>query len=521
MLKATAHKKLTKSLKGDTAYFNRKGTYMVTYTMCSVLGVPQIRSSYKDALKQLAEGFPEKKARIEKCQLSFNLLYRTCMDEVTEDGYASKYMGICMVYISDWEIGNAICGFNFDGSMRKKLVPVVDIADRSLSEIIQHRSGDLEPLSPEERKSASNKYIGVLNKIVDRSKDNVIVQLGQLTDRPENMEILSGLLIKICTRDSLSHEVFTYIIRGMIEKEIISLVGTTEDVITSIFHQMIIRDITAALFATRANASPDEYERKYNKNVFQFFAHLYNDGIVSNDVFEEVFVDSIHKFKATCQASCSDMTNLLHIANISSNKINKYFSGALDDLEDMLVNLGEPIHHALMENVKSIPKLEYIDDIDKHITKGFKVEDLPPLCFLPALTGCGSLHDMIESHVEKHNLECTNLQYIPIKAYQGYVKKVSGEYKHNELFSKSMPKWVKHDLIKSEMSKYNTGPDSSYPIMNIIEARDGNSKRLKFTFNPHVDCYSDASFAMRMLKRFEMRNGPDVYTTVTFSFSYI
>lgn len=515
VLKPALHPKLIKSLNGEQVFFNKDNTYMVIYTHNGVTSRTQVDFSYRDALKQLIEAHPEKSDKFSKCKFMYNLPYKLCK----ETG-KNRYIDVCMVFVSDWEVGNAICGFNFDGSMRIDIQSHIDISgsEMSIDELIEKRFGQVEPASAEDKKEFGKSYIRVLNKTSKHTTEYVVVSLQTALNHPQTIQILIEKILAHVSQDKMLFNTFSVIVHDLIEAELTKVEPNSDGFIYSIFHLLLIDYIKKKLTRVLFTTDQDSEVSPQIVNIFSFFAHLYLNKAVSQDCFVDFVKDLIKFLQDQSQINLEVLTTLLVAIHSVGSKIKKFNPEVFVSLQAVVNKHGAFMHKVKMADLENV-EIDQNLDLNNHITNILKIVNLPPLCFLPPVLLEPKQTEIVRKVVEKNNYECENLEYAGFRPYKGFTKRIGSDQAHNILISNLFPAWVDEKVLFNSMKMFDTSPiPGEFPKLEVIKSGREENKRLIVTFNPDPSCYQDAGFALKMMKRLEIYNKAKThYTIITFN----
>lgn len=500
MSNPVSHSKFAKVISGKSVHFNRKGTYLVAYVQSSVTSPEMVISAFKDARDQLVESLienhPNKAAKFKKCEFEVNMPFR--MDAETNKMY---YMDYSLVEISDYEVGKAICGFNYNGSMRKKIVNCED-RDIDLGVEIAKRFPDLEPLSPEDILETTKLYKGKINKITEAKTENVLLGISGCVEHPEKMKLLLDIIFTSARSENFSTNLFIYLINSLTESEIVKFGSTTDDFVVSILHTMLVENINKIAHDIKNN----KVVRREAINLSRFFGELFESNAINVDIFKDVYDTIIEDLENSGSVEDDVMMNMINIINKCHGNVKRQCPEIFDKLTSFIDDFGETKHQFLLQNVKEA--MSKIDDNDESvdnkavITNCFKFVAMNPLCYLPAIKLPNRLTQVVKEYVkERQYTDPINLEYAAIQAHEAFVEGTPDGLKTNVIQSFNVPHWVSDDYVKKRLNKLSTSNDKSYPNIRIEKFDGGLTKRYICTFSPESDCYPDGPFAIKMLTK--------------------
>ena len=519
MLNALSHSKLQNNLQGKTVYFNKEGHYLTTYAFIGALSLPEVSASFNDALKQLIEAFPEKAEKFKKCKFMYQIPVRK---EFREDGtYKEFFMDYASVNISDWEVGNAICGFNFNGYMRKKAKKSSN-TEHTIEELVADRFPDQQPLTEEERVETKKLYINAINKISNSTVDTMALSLIKCLEHYEKIEIFVTLFMKTILMSNFTMKLYVLLMKELVKSEIV-ICTENEKIKSSILYRLMNDKVNELM----DKAITEKLDPMENKNICMFYSNMAKYGLMSIDTFVDTCLSTIDLCESEEFAPDIIMVNLINMILNNCTALKVDHADLISKISGFIDDFGEQKHQLLLKDITEGVSKDNEDPEELHnleldiITSDFEFEDADALCFLPAIKVTPGVKSLVEKHVaEREYEECENLEYAAIKVYKGYVDKVKEHEAFNRIESNDMPFWVKDEAIMNKMKQFSTSPDPQYPKMNTRVSDCGMFKKMYVMFSPVSDCYQDAGFAMRVLMKTKHYNSTKTeQTTVTFHHS--
>lgn len=512
-----SHPKFAKVVDGKTPHFNTKDTYLVMYVHTSVLSIEMVEKAFADAINELSDNYPDRRDEFKETVI------RVCMPtKYNADTGTQCFQDYSNVFVSNYEVGQAICGFNFNTSMRKRIVCSDNDDAIDLGKEIEERFPEYEPLNSEERRACTDKYKSVINKITEAKRDTFILNIKNCIDHPDKMDILLDIVFKAAQRDNFETKNFIYMFMQLSVAEVIKVEDLSdsddedseikpERFVVSIFHVKLVEHIRSLM----ADVIEKKVTRPELMNTAKFIGELFAERAVDLPLFTDIYRFLMSELFDTDDASVedSDMMIMIGILKSSCIRIKQHEPKLIEELSEIIDDFGEIKHKMLMKDVYDIiDKAEHNNDkLGEVIGKGsisakFRFENLNALCTLPAVAIPPSYTDLVRKHVEEEKMtECKNLQYCGISAHTLFVLRPTEVKKYWEIISSTVPKWVENSMLRREFGLYNTSPDESYPIVTSREVSD-NCKSVTIEFSQEAQHFKDALFALKMLGRMKLKN---------------
>lgn len=488
-----SHSKFLKTVKGKSIYFNTPHTYKVLYVHTGVLSAKMVITAFEEAKEQLIESFPEKKGKFSKCTFDINM--PTSYDKITGE---THYQDFSYVYVSDWEVGNAIMGFNFDESTRTKIVSCEgNIPD--INTEIEERYPELEILNQQERLGFKKRYTSQLNRMSDVM--NTALCISDVLDHPDKMEILLEIIFNIAKINTFGGSELIDLLRYLIESEVTLYVTKMEEIgsdvsgefILSILHVKLTEHINKLII----NLAEGKFkERNDIMNLSRFIGFMYGMGLFDTKKFRMIFDVLYPDLFETDVIEDNTLMGILKMLEVSHSAIKTNCGELYEDIKNLINDFGELKHNTLMENIDN----ENIKDgyYKNPCTSYFKHEILEPLCFLPGIVLPKNLKELVEKHVEDNcYTECKNLQIGAIKAYGAHVETSEHSLKP-EIFATRIPKWVNAEMIRKRLKQYSSSPDEIYPIIKEKSSESDNYYNVTAIFDNDSKYRTDYLFAVMM-----------------------
>jgi hypothetical protein len=527
-----SHPKFAKVVKGKTPHFNIKGTYMVLYAHTSILSPEMAKKGVYNAIEELCEEFPERKEEFEKT------IVKVCMPTKYDvsAGHA-RFQDFSNIYISNYDVGQAVCGFNYNGSMRKRIVCSTNTDVIDLGKEIEDRFPDYEPLDVEKRRECFEKYKSIINKMTEAKRDTFILNLNNCIDHPDRMDILLDIIFKHAQKDNFKTKNFIYMIMQLSVAEVIKVVCENSDddddddddddedkpvkpekFIVSIFHVKLVDRINSLM----ADVIEKKITRHELMNTAKFIGELFAERAIDLPLFSNNYRFLMDRLFSSENASVedSDMMIMIGVLENSCIRIHQQEPELIEEFDKIIADFGELKHQTLMEDIYRKIKTNAQDGehLGEVIGKGsisakFRFENLKSLCTIPAIAIPPSYTRILEEHVLKEKIpECTNLEYCGMTVHTQFVLRPVDIKKHWEIISPTVPKWVSNEMLREEFALYNTSDDfgnsimtKKYPIVTSKEVSE-NCKSIHVEFSQEGTHFTDALFALKMLGRMKLSN---------------
>lgn len=493
--------------KHKNANFNTPHTYMVCYVFNGCLTLDGVRLIINDCAKQIVENYPERAEQVKKCVIRYNHPLKTEYDNDTPL-YRSS-MNYCNIFFSDWEIGNAFCGFNFNGTMRRKLVKTDEIGEDESEEISL-----IAPLEDNEIKTYKKKYKRYMNTISEAKAHSISIDVVKDLNNKECVDLIIEEIYSNACDSVMNHNNYVYILKACMQYEAEKYVGL-DLVKFTIFRKVV----------------------KYGSKLLE----------IGNDKSIEClmsFVALLTFHNMFCRKSfCTFLQNFIENLNYESFETNsvkavikalailKDYKPIKDTWESLYSKIGELIedygesyyivnHKNILDHVNEI----IVNESDLDFNDTYKIVKLDPICTPAAVRIPESRKRDVEEYCKERHYECENLGYTTIKSHKAYVKKHKDGIVHNILVTKNpVCDWVTPEIIRNRFKLFNSDKkDNQYPI---VEYRDVQDIYRKFTvvFSPENTYKYDAGFSLLMLEKFSIThpNDPKIYTTVEFAYKRV
>lgn len=507
MFAPNVHQKFkSNNLKG-AFYFNKDHTYRIIYAFSGCLSERQVRASICDALGQLAEKFPHMKNKIKKCNVIVNMPYRSSLNNKGEIEY--HYMDIANIFVSDWEIGNAICGFNFDGSMRIKIAPV-SAEDMPLEKLIEEKYPEGDQMTDEEWLDTKKKLNRSINTISSSNIENNKSILNSSVRSIKSIKFVIESLIKDIANGNREYNFYGQLFKPLIDEEMATRIKNSEgdEILRSLVYRLIVENISVYV-------NNSEKLKVYGKKIYQLIGFLFSEGTL----YKEDFLIFVSKLTNSILNPESESQQILDLENFTSVIMNsgkffeKHMKEEFEQIKDVVENMDNPriktIFADALENCKEIEEPEY------SYSKQFKICMMEPLCFLPAIELTGKAFDYLKKYVDDVKYEeCKDsFMYAGIRPLLGCIFHVP-DVELNILVSNNLPNWVKISDIEIRMKPFTTSDRLScskkdkgrpYPTVDEIVHAD-KTKKFYITFDPDTNHLNDASFARFIYRKFIFHN---------------
>lgn len=534
MLAPNAHRKFQDNNKQKVYYFNKDHTYRVIYAFTGCLTEEQIKASFMDALGQLKHKFPDMSRKVDNCKIMINLPYRSSLNTNGEVEY--RYMDYANVFVSDWEIGNAICGFNFDGTIRVKVVSVEDDVKMSTEEIIKKKyEGNDTVLTPEELADNRKKYMKCMNAVSETNLESSRSTLNSSVGHYESLSYVIKNLVVSIVLGKWETRLHGLLFKSLIESELSSSIEDADENSTSIslVYRVIMEELNEQERKIFDGSDPSNWNKDKAVNFYALLGFLFTDGTIHEKSF------------------MGYATRL--IENIDYDKSSNELFFRLDCFVSLLKNSGQYFRHKdelshikeIVENIDN-KRIETTfqkacDELDKSIKLDFdnsysekcKFVQMEPLCFLPAIVLKGKmLNDLREYATDRKYEECLEtIQYAGIRALYGCVY-MTEDVERNILVSNNIPNWVNMRELEIRLRPFATstrkcdragktkdGREQFYPLFSEKSFEPG-TKKFFITFDPDTKHINDAAFARLLFKKFVLYNKerPNEFTEIVLEF---
>lgn len=534
MLAPNAHRKFQDNNRQKVYYFNKDHTYRVIYAFTGCLTEEQIRASFMDALGQLKQKFPHMVRRVDSCKIMINLPYKSNFNEKGEIKY--NYMDYAYIFVSDWEIGNAICGFNFDGTVRIKVVSVDDGIEMTTEEIIKKRyEGNDSVLTEKELADNKKKYMKCMNAISETNIESSRSTLNSSVGNYESLLYVVNTLITAIIAGKWETKLQGLLFKPLIDSELSANIKEADEDSTSVslVYRTICEELNRCETKLFSAEDSENWDKKKAVNFYELLGFLFTDGTIHENTF------------------MAFANRLMKDIDYEKNTTEIFFR--LDCFVSLLRNTGQYFkHHPEMSRIKEIvedmdnPRIKTVfqkacDELDKSAklnldnsySEKCKFVQLEPICFLPATLLKGKMLEELRAYAKDRKYEeCLDtIQYAGIRALFGCVYMVE-DVERNVLISNNLPSWVDIKELENRLKPFATstrkcdrvgktkdGREQFYPLFSEKSFEHG-TKKFFITFDPDTKHINDAAFANLVFKKFVLFNkkSPNEFTEVVLEF---
>lgn len=470
----------------------RTGTYKLLYVYCGAATENQLRKSFEFAAKKLAEKYKSKKNKYLNATFDFSL-----------PSSKGIQLGFAYVFCSDWELANAICGLNLDGSLRVKYTPIDDA--ESVWEIIKNKSEEYEnvesTLIPLELKSLNKEINMRFNKVTEAKAAGMAKELYPIINTYEKAKIMTDNICKSVKMNTGVSKCYADFIFSINETHIDSFKDG----------QGSIGNVILALSIKLYNMAKNDDKDKDNsdiRRIVEFVGHLYNRNLLNSEIFEAVYdaiKDDMEKVYS-CIKHCIRNINK-HRPKILEDFCKAAYSSKILKLEVWADEIKKQINKIKTQNSDELDDWQDCQE-EEILDNVFFREALPPLVTLPSIQitnnelikkMAAEIERCEEEGLEKEKINCTHIHLLPLIA--NYKTDFNDGESPNVLISRPMPNWVGINEIITLASKFSTWPDSSYPKVKELPSLDGKSKKFRIEYAKEGDCIMDASKAMCIIMK--------------------
>lgn len=534
MLAPNAHRKFQDNNRQKVYYFNKDHTYRVIYAFTGCLTEEQIRASFMDALGQLKQKYPNMIRRIDSCKIMINLPYKSNFNEKGEIEY--QYMDYAYIFVSDWEIGNAICGFNFDGTVRIKVVSVDDGVEMTTEEIISKRyEGNESVLTNAELADSRKKYMKCMNAVSETNIESSRSTLNSSIGHYKSLTYVISTLINTIVLGKWETKLHGLLFKPLIDYELSASIKEADEDSTSV--SLVYRTICEELdrWENKIFSGDDSsnWDKEKAVNFYALLGFLFTDGTIHEKTFL-VYANRL-------------MDNI----DYEKNTTETFFY--LDCFVSLLKNTGQYFKHNLeLSRIKELvgdmdnPRIKTTfqkayDELDKSAklnlgnsySEKCKFVQLEPICFLPATVLKGKILEELRAYAKDRKYEecLETIQYAGIRALYGCVFMVE-DVERNILITNNLPSWVDMKELENRLRPFATstrkcdrggktrdGREQFYPLFSEKSFEQG-TKKFFITFDPDTKHINDAAFASLTFKKFVLFNkkNPKEFTEVVLDF---
>lgn len=465
----------------------RPGTYKHLYVYCGAATEQQLMAALKFAAARLADKYKSKPE------------YGRTKFEISMPQSGGLQLGFAFVYCSNWEVANAICGLNLDGSLRVKYASIDDT--ETIWDIIKDRtnngSSDLE-MDGEEARDFLREINPRLNKVTTANVSKMSRELHSVINTVEKAKIFSTTLCKSVKNNSGVADVYAEVVSNINKEHIASFKEGYVKVSDVIVY------LSKELYGLIQDGDKIEDIRKLG----DFVSYLYEKNIINTEIFTGVY----EAFDGDLEKCYSLIRRC--IRNISKNK-----PAIIDDFHEKSYKTGKMMYIVWADKIKADltnlaskknkEKDDWEEDEVEITSTSFIRESMKPLVTLPAIKIENSQTiSKIKREVERCNdpdidakrIRTNHIHLIAMVA--NYKNEFKANESQNVLLSRPVPNWISLSAIKSLASNFSTWDDDKYPVVTEIKHNSGQYKKIRVEFAKSGDSASDAAKAMCiMMKR--------------------
>lgn len=505
---ALSHQKLQKVINKRSVYFNKKSTYIVSYVFTGASDRGRILSSFRDAHKQLIERFPDNED-LKNCIFDINVPQRY---NAETNMYTS--MDFVYVYISNWAVGKAICGFNFNGSMMQtiELCPDQEI---DLEKEVEKRFSMCDDIPDEVYKERTKSYKTVLNKITNAKRESIILRLSDVFEH--------ACLLQACIRDIVIASIgdgfgcndIVYVIANLIEAEVTieeekrdnmeNYHSYDDEWSVSLFHAFLLAEIDDRVHKFVKNTNMNQDTMTKLLNLMKFISTLYVNGIIGTEDYFGFFQTIVKAFEMSDSMDEKIIGKLIMMYRVASSRIINDCPKIVEMLEEFIDDFGDSSSRTMFDTYSREASEKKWTSVKQYGSR-FKFTKIESHCFLPAVKLSANQEKQVRDYSSKRGYQCSNLEWCGIRANESYVETCATNLRPNKLISKSVPSWVSDEDVKNRLRRFSTSEEKGkWPVVNVRTHDDG-WKTYYATFSPSNNDYQDAPFAALMLCKIPIYN---------------
>lgn len=493
-----AHKKMMNASKNKSyIYTNRKDSYMCLYTFCGLLEETQIKNILDYCLNKLIRDYPEKSEKFKKCFFKVKVLRRM-------DKSIMKYrtINLCHIYCSDYEVGSALCGFDFDCNMLYEPV------------IFKHEDKTIDPDKEIKSRSIIDEDIDIkkyekiinsnINKISETNKYDILNRFEICLTEPVILPTFFKKIYQNIIEQTNSTSSLCHLIGELILSEIIRLKDEDEKLdenvsdkwYISLVHYYFNQMVTKSIDGIPELYKKDEGNAKV-KNLLINISSFYNYNLISHEQFYElleILVGYSTDDKIQCESYIRILANLyLNCYNRIDDKCRKYICDYFDDYGDITI-----------ENIiKNAERKKYTHDKEYGTVMKFKNKDR--LVEIPAIKLKKEQSETLLRWTKERDIDkIHNTEHSTINPLQFVVEPPEENEVFNKIISEPIHKWVDKNVIENLVSLFNSNKKHKMNFVWETCKRDENLK-ICIAFFSNENVYStDASFAVNFLYNYPL-----------------